>query len=229
MARRLKERQRALELRKEGNSYSQIKQILGINKGTLSSWLKDHPLSEEQKRNLGSRRIENYISTRRKNREIILEKIYLNQKRKLLPLTHKQLLVAGLCLYWGEGSKSNINELRIANTDPSVIKAGMYWLERVFSVPRSKLTVRLHLYRDMDVQKETAFWSKLLNLPPQSFKKPYVKDSLLTNVTYKNGFGHGTCNLMLYDGKVSKQVFAGLRVFREYFLVSDSKKYCGGQ
>ncbi len=218
MARRIQEKQKAIELRKEGNSYSHIRKVLGINKSTLSCWLKEYPLSEAQKKKLRSSRIESYIATRRKKREIFLEEIYRGQKKILLPLTKKELLVAGLCLYWGEGSKSNINELRIANTDPSVIKAGMYWLEKVFLVPHLKFTARLHLYRDMDIKKETQFWSALLRLPLASFKKPYVKDSRLSDITYKNGFGHGTCNVMLYDGKVSKQVFAGLRVFREHFL-----------
>ncbi len=218
MARKGSEKQKAIELRKRGSSYSYIQEVLRINKSTLSAWLKAYPLSEDQKKKLKDARIEKYVSTRRKNREIFLEKIYKEQKKRILPFARRELLIAGLCLYWGEGSKSNINELRIANTDPAVIKAGMHWLKAVFGVPYSKLTVRLHLYSDMNVHRETGFWSALLGLPLASFKKPYIKDSRLSDVTYKNGFGHGTCNIMLYDGKVSKQVFAGLRVLREHFL-----------
>jgi orotate phosphoribosyltransferase-like protein len=41
-------KQRAIELRQKGYSYSQIKAELGLSKSTLSNWLYDMPLSEER-------------------------------------------------------------------------------------------------------------------------------------------------------------------------------------
>ncbi|KKP80446.1 MAG: hypothetical protein UR81_C0028G0006, partial [Candidatus Levybacteria bacterium GW2011_GWB1_35_5] len=45
---RVIDRQRAIELRKQGKSYGQIKKQLGIAKSTLSDWLSKYPLSEKQ-------------------------------------------------------------------------------------------------------------------------------------------------------------------------------------
>lgn len=42
------EKQKAINLRKKGYSYSQIKEELGTSKSTLSAWLCDMPLSKER-------------------------------------------------------------------------------------------------------------------------------------------------------------------------------------
>jgi len=43
----------AIDMRKEGASYSQIKAKLGISKSILSGWLKPYPLSPERLKRLG--------------------------------------------------------------------------------------------------------------------------------------------------------------------------------
>src|SRR4030042_3344640 len=39
---------KAIELRKEGKTYGDIKQILNIQKSTLSGWLSNYPLTKKQ-------------------------------------------------------------------------------------------------------------------------------------------------------------------------------------
>jgi orotate phosphoribosyltransferase-like protein len=43
---RIRDRQNAIELRKQGKTYGQISNELRITKSTLSGWLGDYPLSE---------------------------------------------------------------------------------------------------------------------------------------------------------------------------------------
>jgi len=45
---RIQDREKAIALRKQEMSYSQIKKVLGVSKSTLSYWLKDFPLSKER-------------------------------------------------------------------------------------------------------------------------------------------------------------------------------------
>jgi len=42
-------KQKAISLREEGKSYGEINKILGIAKSTLSTWLKDLPISKKVK------------------------------------------------------------------------------------------------------------------------------------------------------------------------------------
>ncbi|PJC65285.1 MAG: hypothetical protein CO020_01420, partial [Candidatus Colwellbacteria bacterium CG_4_9_14_0_2_um_filter_50_12] len=189
---RLKDRQKAIALRLEGKSYSEIKNIIGVTKGTLSYWLKDYPLSEErirELRDLNPRRIERYRETRRRNKEKILNRTYRNEKRLIFPLSKRDLFIAGLFLYWGEGGKTKEAELILSNTNPAMIKFFVSWSEKCLGVDREKLKIKLHLYKDMDIKKEFDFWSRELKINKSQFVKPYIKNSNKSNITYKNGFG----------------------------------------
>jgi hypothetical protein len=202
-------------------SYSQIKGILKIGKGTLSAWLKDYPLPEERIRELrdfNEKRIERCRETKRKKKELRLNDFYKQEKFKIFPLNKKELYLAGLFLYWGEGSKTCEARLTISNTDPSIIKFFMFWLEKYWNVPREKLKVQMHFYVDMDIAKEINFWSKELNISKKQFIRPYIKESSIKKINHKRGFGHGTCNLTVGDARLSEKVLAGLKVIGEYYI-----------
>ena len=71
MAKKL-ERRKAIILRKQGKSYSQIKKVIKVSKGTLSCWLRDYPLSKQRIIELCNRneqRIEKFRQTMRKKKE----------------------------------------------------------------------------------------------------------------------------------------------------------------
>ena len=218
---RPKDKIKVLELRRQGMSYSQIRQITSINKSTLSNWLSAYPLPEKRLRELrdwSAIRIEKYINTRKTQREKILSEIYEEEKQSILPLSKRDLFIAGLFLYWGEGSKTSPTQVIMANTDPSVLKTFIAWLQSIADIPKSKLAVRLHLYKDMDIEKETDFWSNTLGIPLSQFRRPYIKDTTFRSITYKGGFGHGTCNVILGDTRLHKRVIMGLKVLRDYFM-----------
>ena len=42
-------------MREEGRSYREIREVVGVSKGTLSLWLRDVPLTDEQKHTLAMR------------------------------------------------------------------------------------------------------------------------------------------------------------------------------
>ena len=217
---RFRDKEKALVLRKEGKSYSEIKKVLGVSKGTLSAWLRNYPLSEARIRELrdwNQQRIERYRETRRRQREDLLHRIYEGEKVQLIPLLKRDVLLAGLFLYWGEGGKTKPAELILSNSNPAVIKAFILWLEKSWGRKKKKLKVKLHLYRDMNIAKETAYWVKVLNIPRTHFTKPYIKKSNFSSLTYKRSFGHGTCNIALANAMVAKRVLMGIRVVEDHF------------
>lgn len=218
---KIKEKEKALQLRRLGKSYSEIKSVLGVAKSTLSEWLRDYPLSDErisELRDWSERRIENYQATRRKTREDLYAKLRKEESARLTPFSTRDIFIGGLFLYWGEGAKTKLSaEVIISNTDPSVIKAFIYWLERVFHIDRRKVVIRLHLYKDMDVAEETRFWVKTLEFRHDQFRRPYIKKSTHSSLTYRHKFGHGTCNAMLRNAIVAKRVMAGLAVIQHHF------------
>ncbi len=221
MKAKFREKELAIKLRKSGESYNRIRKTIGVSKGTLSLWLRDMPLSKKRIRELrdwNEVRIERYRETRRRTRDALLTEIYKEEKKLIMPLSNRDLFIAGLFLYWGEGAKTKIAELSLSNTDPAIVKVFICWLEKVFSINRKKLRVRLHIYKDMDAKQELLFWSKALGISLLQFKKPYVKSTSRSSITYKNGFGHGTCQINIGGAKIAKRVLMGLKVLSDRFM-----------
>jgi hypothetical protein len=208
----------ALELRRLGKSYSQIRQELGVSKSTLSVWLREYPLSKEQIRllsHISETRIEKYRQTMRAKREKKLLNYYNEAKETILPLSERELFLGGLFLYWGEGGKTERGLISISNTDPGVLKFSLLWMMRALNIPKDKIQVFLHLYADMVVEDEILFWSKSLVIPRNQFVKPYVKMSKRIDLDEK-GFGHGTCNLRVCDTMLKEKILMGIKVVIDY-------------
>lgn len=210
---------KAILLRKTRKSYSQIKSILGVSKSTLSEWLRAYPLTREEINNLRANseiRIERYRQTMAKKRETKLNIYYETECKKYLPFSRKELLVAGLFLYWGEGNKALRNTLSINNTDPTLVKFALYWVRQSLGVPKEDIQVYLHLYNDMDIKKEMNYWSKKLSISLKQFSKPYIKDSKRTDIDQK-GFGHGTCGIRVYNTILKEHILMAIKAVSEHY------------
>jgi transcriptional regulator with XRE-family HTH domain len=218
---RKEDKQKALIMRKKGMSYSQIKEKLGISKSTLSGWLYSMPLSEKRIRELRADnpiRIERYRNTMRTKRETRLKEVYEKVSNDIGFLSKRELFIAGLFLYWGEGTKAQNSLVALTNTNPAMIKFFIKWLE-FLDVKKVDLKIKLHLYSNMNIKKSLDFWSKELKIPTKQFYKSYIKKSDLKNVSYKNGFGKGTCSVIFGSRDLWEYVIMGIK----YISGMDSK------
>jgi hypothetical protein len=217
---RKQDKQRAILLRQKGYSYSQIREKIKVSKGTLSDWLYDMPLSEKrikELRDFSSKRIESYRNTMSKKREAHKKIVLGKMKIKIGAFSNRDLLVAGFFLYWGEGSKTKYYSVALTNTNPKMLTFFIKWL-KLFDVPVSKLRVKLHLYSDMKIQEELSFWSNTLNIPMSQFRNSYIKKTKLSSITYKNGFGHGTCSIIVEDKDIASQILIGLEYIQDILI-----------
>lgn len=215
-----KDKAKAIKMRLDGKTYSEIKAKLGLSKSTLSDWLHKYPLSQERMkevRDCNPRRIENFRKTMRKKREVEITSAYINSSNHVGNITKREVLIAGYFLYWAEGVKTTKTSISLANTDPAMVRFFIEWLVAL-GVPKSKLRVRLHLYDDMDIEKEISFWIKEVGVPKSQFRKSYIKHSKLANVKYaKGGFGHGTCNIIFGSREFADKVFMSIRYIRNKY------------
>jgi hypothetical protein len=212
----------ALALRKQEFSYSQIKQKIGVSKSTLSDWLKDYPLSKEriaELRDHNEQKIERYRETMRKKREERVMQIYKTEKKIILPFNRREIFIFGLGLYWGEGSKSGNARLSISNTDPSIIKFFILWIDKSLNISKEKLKVHLQLYNDMDIEKEICFWEQVTAISKKQFIKPYIKTSSLKAINHKGGFGHGTCNIHIGNARLSEKILTTIKVIADKYAM----------
>lgn len=214
----------AIQMRKNGASYSQIKEKIKVSKSSLSLWLREMPLPEKRLRELrdwSAIRIEKFQNTMRDKREKRWATVRECAARDIKTLNKRDLLIAGLFLYWGEGGKTSVASTSLSNTDPAMLRFFVHWLQTL-GVSRARLRIHLHLYADMDIKTELRYWSKALNLPLISFTKPYIKTSNRSELSYKQKFTHGTCNVLHHNRDVSEYVLMALDYIRSEFAEADS-------
>ncbi len=219
-------REQVIKLRLQGYTYGQIKRSLGVSKSTLSDWLRNLPLTSNQQELLKKNKLrvrdlgrEKFITTFKNRRLTRLKAVLGKQEKYLLPLTEKELFLAGLFLYWGEGAKRH-GMISISNTDPRVVKFSLYWMIKILKIPKSLIKVNLHLYKDMNVAKSIDFWARELNLPIEQFRKPYIKKSNKEGLTYKS-FGQGTCRLYAGSVELSEKIAMSIKAISGFYGAKD--------
>ena len=124
MALRVKKAE-AVRLRKEGATYSEIKERLQVSKSSLSLWLRDMPLSEERMREVRDKnplRIERCRVTKANTRKLREIKVAQRVASDIETLSKRDVFIGGLFLYWGEGGKTKYSSISLSNTDPAMIR-----------------------------------------------------------------------------------------------------------
>lgn len=219
-------REQAIKLRLEKeSSYSEIRKMLGVPKSTLSNWLRELPLSEERmlklrrenlKRN--EAKIERFRITMREKREEKNREIYKKYQKKFSKFSKNVFFVAGLMLYLGEGSKKDYYVIALTNTDPDIINFFVVWLNDFLDIQKEDIKISLHLYENMDIEKENEFWRKKLGLKKSQFYKPWISKLKKASFSYKESFRHGTCTIHASSGEKKRELMMATKAFVEKYL-----------
>ena len=213
------DREKAIKLRLEGKSYSQIMKLLNVSKGTLSYWIADYPLSKSQLENLrlsNLRRVENFRNTFAKKRLGKLAYKYTQAREIVGILDKREIYLAGLFLYWGEGTKDTKGGLSLTNTNPAMLRFFIEWLKQR-NIPIERIRILLQVYEDMNINDELLYWRRELNMPQSCFRNPYIKKSNIETFTYKGRFGHGTCTVSYHNRDLAEDVAMSLKYLMEMF------------
>jgi hypothetical protein len=191
---------KAIELRKLGLSYNEIRRQIPVSKSTLGAWLKSVPLKEEYRQRLYTKKIEvlsrgPQSQKERRRREV--EKILNTATAEVeTPISLEAFRFFGAALYWAEGRKSNGFEL--TNSDPNMIAFMVSWLEKMFGVPSTELKAYLNIYPQQDELSIKEFWSQLTAIPLENFGKSFIKP--LSSGYKKNNLYYGTIKIRVPKG-----------------------------
>ena len=167
---KLKERERARELRAAGMSLLEIARQLGVSKSSVSLWVRDMDVKIDQRR-AGWWTTQNpHPAAVRKQAEI--DCCNANGVTRLGALDDQAFLAAGVALYAGEGSKTD-GDLSMANSNPELIKFFLCWLRRFFVIDATRLRVTLYLHQGLDLEAAQRFWERETGIPISQFRKPY--------------------------------------------------------
>lgn len=178
-------RLQARELRKQGVSVREIEKQLGVSRGSVSLWVRDMVLTIEQAEALKQKELKGAELGRQRGSLVLKNRrlTAIESARKLgiqtlERLTEKELLISGLALYWGEGSK-RLGRPEICNSDPTLIKFLLLWFKECFNIAPNQITCyiginEMHRSREHIVKK---YWSELTGIPEENFRKTSFKQA----------------------------------------------------
>jgi len=225
---RRKLKEKAIGLRKQGKTYSEIRQDLGvaIPKSTLSNWCSGvelPPLYQEKikkivlKSQAKSRAIA-MIVKKEKRREFLKNLIDSNLHLADRLKDKDFLKVVLAVIYSCEGSKwKSHSGLLLGNTDPSLLRFYMESLKICYPNVINSETFRCRVSHraDQDIKELNVFWSKELGVPLHHFYKSKPDPRTIGKPTKKKDY-KGVC-VVTYRGSeiqleletIAKILFAG--------------------
>lgn len=194
----INEKQKAIKLRREGKSYSEILQVVKVAKSTLSLWLREVGLSVPQKQQLTAKRLAGIMKgglAKRNQRLAITKKIEAEAVIEIGKITKRELFLIGTALYWAEGSKQKLHHsvsqpVIFSNSDLHMIKVFLVWLHAIdVKTTDIKFSIYLHETASTRSNEIRRYWSKSLKLRINKFDKIYLKKG--SSKSYRKNKGEG--------------------------------------
>lgn len=209
-----KERLEARRLRADGWSIKEIEQHLDVSRSSVSLWVRDVELGQEQRERLIERvRLGPLVAGERtaaRAREV--RRAYQEEGRRLVHEADASY-AAGCMLYWAEGSKAR-NVVKLTNSDPELLVYFAQFLRLHFSITNDRLRVYCNLFADhVERQREVEnFWLDRLGLTRESLRASTVNTySKYSRKLRANKLPHGTTALVLHDTRVAQTIYGSIQ------------------
>lgn len=211
-------KQKAIQLRKQGKSYLQIQQILGVAKSTLSLWLRDIQLSDKLIQQIYKRgqkkSIEILVKRNKSQTQKALDKakdIRNLFSKEIGILSRQDLFYLGMGLYLGEGYKRGADGAKwkcvdIANSDPEVIRIMMRFFRECCGVKESDFRIFLSLHTKTREEAVVAYWMKQTALKKENFMKTSFLQAISSHHKYPKRLEYGTVHIRVYNTDFFHQI-----------------------
>jgi hypothetical protein len=119
--------------------------------------------------------------------------------KEVLSSEEEKLKIAGIMLYWGEGTK-NGNTVAFSNSNPKMIVVFLRFLRLICGAQDSRVKALVHIYKDHNEKELVRFWSEVTQIPEKNFYKSFNHGS--KTGTYKKTSKYGTLSLRYSDKKL---------------------------
>lgn len=131
-----------------------------------------------------------------------IEECLLRAKQDIPSLNKKELLIAGLSLYWGEGAK-NCSNVRFYNSNPLIIRFIMKWFRESLKIENNRFLLyisinEIHKERLAEVIK---YWSDITMVPVDQFRAPSLIRTRNKKIYENFSCHYGTLSIRISKSK----------------------------
>lgn len=192
-------RQKAIRLRGQGLSYSEILKQVPVAKSTLSLWLRSVGLTKRQKQRLTKKKLAAAKRGYEKMKRLRIERtrsIKQDAREEVIRLIKDPLWVTGVSLYWAEGTKMKTwrvsERVSFMNMDPKMHSIFIDWIQKYTPFKIEDLVYELYIHESADMGTAVNFWRDKLNIPKDKLRIYTKKTPLKTNRKNTSRKYHGT-------------------------------------
>jgi hypothetical protein len=207
-------REKARFMRQQGLSINHITKVLGVAKSSVSVWVRDIPLTEEQTAKLEHNRRQyaerNFGANTNRDRSRKLRITY-QEAGRTKARENRPLHLTGCMLYWAEGAKTK-NGIYFVNSDPNMVKLFIRFLRDEFNVENSEVAVRIHCHTTdtEEIGRIEDYWLKLLMLPHSCLRKTYIKQG---SDTRHNVLRNGVCDIRVHRTELVQHIYGAIQEY----------------
>ena len=190
------QKDKAVKMRMDGKTYSEILREVRVAKSTLSLWLCDVGLSKPQKQRITKKRLDAAKRGGAKKKQIRVDQtslIYKNAFKDISKLSKRELWLIGIALYWAEGAKQkthNISQrLDFGNSDPRMVLLFMTWLRVCLKISKDDIYLSIYIHENNKhrIKQVRRYWCDCIGIENDDIKYIYYKKHNLK--TYRKNIG----------------------------------------
>lgn len=184
---------KAIKMRRNGKTYSEILSVVPVAKSTLSLWFHGVQLAKHQKQKITQKRIENQkkgARAKKAQRIVLSEKIINDSKKEIGVLSDREKWLIGTALYWAEGAKEKEyrpgSRASFSNMDEEMIRTFIKWL-KICGIRSEEIIfdIYIHESKKSEIRKVINHWAYVTGFPQSRFKNIYYKKNN-TNTLRRN-------------------------------------------
>jgi hypothetical protein len=208
--------QKAIKLRSEGLTYSEIRSALNLEipKGTLHSWFKEIVLpksyydkvSKLNLKHLRGARLVAAKANKIKRQEFLdqLDKVNLPIAGLINNYEPAKIALAMLCL--GEASKYKPRRsFNLGSSDSRIIIIFLVLLRKCFNFNQSKVRCTVQCRADQSIEELERFWQDVTKIPKAQFYKAQIDPRTIGKPTKKENY-KGVLRIDYLDIKVQLEL-----------------------
>jgi hypothetical protein len=132
------------------------------------------------------------------------------QIKSMLTDAEEKLRIAGIMLYWAEGTLKG-STVDFANSDPRMVKLFLKFLRKICGIREERLRLYLYTYSYLDLNEVKAFWHGATKIPLSQFTKPYIRKGH-PNLS-KRKLPHGLVHIRYNDKRLLQTIDAWIQEY----------------
>ncbi|MCB9452042.1 MAG: hypothetical protein H6672_11420 [Anaerolineaceae bacterium] len=207
-------REQARQLRQNGISVREISRTLGVSKGSVSVWVRDIELTEDQIEQLKTKQhrygAQNEGSRANRKKFMKMRRLYQEEGRAKAR-EERSLHMAGCMLYWAEGAKKR-GRVYFVNSDPNMMTFFIRFLRTEMGVADEHFTITIHCHATdlKEIYRIEQYWLDLLHLPPTALRKTQIKQG---SDTRRNRLENGLCGLGVNNTQLVQHIYGAIQEY----------------